>query len=824
MSEPYPSRSSLFHIGRSLKALTSRYLLLAMVWAFFAQQTLLLTTQSTGAVCPANACWERTIPIAQLVMLGLDGLIIAQVARIRQRHSDGGQQSSSVWAFLSALCLSSAWVLASLLCFSNLFFPGLERFRWAPNFHRLFIHDLAFDSAFAAAVLLSAVSLLSILRPATVALIVGATNLYAHHFKRVVEDQMVLRASPSTGLMFFAEATFAGLSLWMLLRHESRFTEISGSGERLRSVPHSCLTIICTLSLFALGVVSLLSYARGTADLLDEVVVPAMVGSGAWITAASRTGSLPEAVEAYKSRYSIPPPPNFDKWFSFAVEQKSAIIDTFDQIHNDLLPFWGMSPALLRERTSHLLEQVGLGTGGFRIKGGEVVMSTHTPGTHFWMMEGFKAMVEPFLKWLPNMDLAFNLDDECRVIVPFDDLRGLIVDAHESMDRLAKAAKLQSFSQSQNPPWSDRYLEEDFEERNSGAVSPFFSFRTDVSIFDNFVAPTCSPEDPARTMRWWNRNNALPGGRGVVRHGKVFTDLCHRPDLAQVHGFLLDPGAFAVTRSLFPFFSQSRICGFNDILVPSPWNFISKVDVNESMDREWKDKFETVFWRGSLSDGLSTHGSWTGFLRARFVNLANTFSSSGWTLVPSPNAFTLSNLLSVPRGSTSPVNVSFVGNFSKCHPEDCKSETATFFGGPDGLPPPNVDFQEHWAYRHLVDLDGAGFSGRFLPFLKSKSVVYRATLFRTWYDERIHPWVHFVPLDISLPDVWAQVKWLGMQQVPSRIMGPPETTLAERVASEGREWALKVLRKEDMQVYMFRLLLEWGRLVDDRREELGYPS
>lgn len=45
---------------------------------------------------------------------------------------------------------------------------------------------------------------------------------------------------------------------------------------------------------------------------------------------------------------------------------------------------------------------------------------------------------------------------------------------------------------------------------------------------------------------------------------------------------------------------------------------------------------------------------------------------------------------------------------------------------------------------------------------------------------------------------------------------------AEFIAEEGRAWAGKVLRKEDMEVYMFRLLLEWGRLTDDRREELGF--
>jgi hypothetical protein len=42
------------------------------------------------------------------------------------------------------------------------------------------------------------------------------------------------------------------------------------------------------------------------------------------------------------------------------------------------------------------------------------------------------------------------------------------------------------------------------------------------------------------------------------------------------------------------------------------------------------------------------------------------------------------------------------------------------------------------------------------------------------------------------------------------------------IAEEGRKWANQVLRKEDMEIYFFRLLLEWARLTDDNRENLGF--
>jgi hypothetical protein len=42
------------------------------------------------------------------------------------------------------------------------------------------------------------------------------------------------------------------------------------------------------------------------------------------------------------------------------------------------------------------------------------------------------------------------------------------------------------------------------------------------------------------------------------------------------------------------------------------------------------------------------------------------------------------------------------------------------------------------------------------------------------------------------------------------------------IADQGRKWTDVALRKEDMEIYLFRLLLEWGRLTDDQRDVLGY--
>ncbi|KAE8441709.1 hypothetical protein EG329_004538 [Mollisiaceae sp. DMI_Dod_QoI] len=46
--------------------------------------------------------------------------------------------------------------------------------------------------------------------------------------------------------------------------------------------------------------------------------------------------------------------------------------------------------------------------------------------------------------------------------------------------------------------------------------------------------------------------------------------------------------------------------------------------------------------------------------------------------------------------------------------------------------------------------------------------------------------------------------------------------LAKKIALDGRDWAAKVLRIEDMRVYTYRLLLEYARVMDESREKLGW--
>jgi hypothetical protein len=258
---------------------------------------------------------------------------------------------------------------------------------------------------------------------------------------------------------------------------------------------------------------------------------------------------------------------------------------------------------------------------------------------------------------------------------------------------------------------------------------------------------------------------------------------------------------------------------------PSAWNYMDKIKYDPGVgnpDPPFRTKKTSLFWRGSTSEGVSIGGVWKGMARQRLAHLTNTTYQSTETPLflsyDSSSGFTLTSV-SVSAPNLLDADVGIVDKIARCNGADCSDEELDL-----GFKSA-ADFQAHWGYKYLFDLDGGGFSGRFLPFLTSHSLPFKAALFREWYDDRLTPWLHFVPQDLRLQDVYSTLAYFaGLSgTVNGRdVKMLPHEEEAKRIAEDGRVWAGTALRKEDMEIYMFRLLLEWGRLTDDRRNQLGF--
>lgn len=604
-------------------------------------------------------------------------------------------------------------------------------------------------------------------------------------------------------------------------------------------VPSSTYTLLA--GLFIIRSIFLLPKSNTiTGHPIDSLIRDAAHQSEAWIAQAATSKTLPEAAANYRRRYQRHPPPGFDTWYSFATEKSSLIIDDFDSIMKDIQPFWARKPSDIRHDTRVILADEWNDIAEISIRSGKAEIGPMVP-THRWMLDGVVPMLEDFVSKLPDMDIAFNINDEPRVAVPWKFMQEMRQEGTPT--EALKHGVSNAWSPNRGETWqrSDNFKDV---KRPFKEYSLLNSFATHGSI-------ACPPSSAARTARPWDPRNlciscAAPHSLGLfLQNWTLSASPCHQPDLAHHHGFYLSPAAFKASHELLPVFSQSKSHGFADILYPSAWNYMDKVKYEPSEaypDAPFEAKRNALFWRGATSEGLSKDAIWKGMARQRVVHLANNATEALPILVPhptQPDTFTYSTCLasSLPALGLD-MDIALVDEIVRCWDADCTNQEKEF-----GLVRKS-DFQAHWGYRFLMDLDGAGFSGRFLPFLRSRSVVFKTAVFREWWDDRLTAWRHFVPIDIRFHGLFSTLAYFAGTGVSSSsssssqgkdeigyerqtsLFPPmkPNVQAGARIAEESRQWADKVLRKEDMQVYMFRLLLEWGRLTDDRRDEIGFEG
>ncbi|CEJ89417.1 hypothetical protein VHEMI05261 [[Torrubiella] hemipterigena] len=510
--------------------------------------------------------------------------------------------------------------------------------------------------------------------------------------------------------------------------------------------------------------------------------------------------TLDEAVKEYNRRYNLPPPPHFDKWFQFAKSHNVQLIDEFDTIFDLITPFWGLKPATIRSRAR---EALGFPNGllGLGIRNHQVAF-TQSVGGYEWQEEATIKMMAPFVKYLPDMDLAFNIHDESRIVIPYDDLTRLVQKARETNMPAANSNK--QLANHFTPKIADvssrlRFEDAKFTRFREAAHQPTWSTSR----------MSCAPDSPARALDDDDLGDKISEYSVTegefVYNASALMDICLSPSLSKSFGFFDRPNGYKVAHDLFPIFSQSKISSYSDIIYPSPWYWADRVVYNETRDLTWGKKHNALYWRGSTTGGFSRNGGWRRQHRQYLVQKLNdhkqvtVFTDTGDDAHPQWSA------TKAARGQyNNLVDVHF-SHVGQCDPGDCEAQKQFFKVGE------MVDMQDAWSYKHLLDMDGNAFSGRFYAFLQSRSQVFKQALFQEWHKEWLMPWIHFVPMSMRGED------WLELVRFFSN-----SEAKAENMAKASATWANKVLRKEDMEAWFFRLLLEYSRVIDDNRESIGY--
>ncbi|KAH0565848.1 hypothetical protein GP486_000745, partial [Trichoglossum hirsutum] len=507
---------------------------------------------------------------------------------------------------------------------------------------------------------------------------------------------------------------------------------------------------------------------------VDELMKSAQQHYQKMVQGQSKT--LKEAVREYKRRYNRSPPPNFDIWFEYARANGVILVDEYDVIMETLEPFWGIAPAEIRRRIQSAMKS-GKNTKILSIK-------NHTANgvpNDDWLIEEIKSWLPETLAYLPDVDLILNSLDEPRVVVPRDMLDSIF------QHRFTGA----SSSNVGEPSVSE--------------VTPVHFADTNKQNVWSFATLSCPVDSPSRQPSL-THHSATHMHLHFVRNVTAAKDICSKPEYATTHGFFASPDSFLFTNTLVPIFSQSKLSSFQDILYPSPYysegydlgRYVEEEDVN------WEEKHNELYWAGSTTGGHSHEGNWRYQHRQRLVDFVNKKDQDIMLLNETrPGKWVTYHDV---MGTMSQLfNVKFTAVL-QCDAVDCIEQKAHFHVDD------RVEMSQAYGSKFVLDLDGNSFSGRFYRLLGSKCAVLKQTIFREWHDDWIVPWVHYIPVSMGMTELPEIMRYLALT--------PAGQDRSKRIAEDGRAWAQRALRKEDMQSAFFRLLLEYGRLLNDDRDSL----
>ena len=510
----------------------------------------------------------------------------------------------------------------------------------------------------------------------------------------------------------------------------------------------------------------------------------------------SRSTTFKETVAKYRRKYGRNPPPGFRDWYRYARDKGVHNVDDFEQIMDDLRPFWGVEPAVIRSLAAHMSTNADDGLSGIHIRNHKIWKVSHEN----WRAETFVKMLKKFVKFLPDMDIAMNRLDQPRVVVPWDDMQKLLAKEVASRRILPEAPA----------EWSTNMTGFLGSEDEPLITNPEW-FSKPGEQYMLIAKEACPPESHAR-----NSNSSMSSAEslykeqqgGFISNFNRSSDLCTvGPEIQDKHGFLFASSTVVASKKLLPVFGECKVNVNSDILFPANMYYKGdeRYDYNPEFDYKWEDKVESMIWRGVTSGGTNTPENWKEMHRQRLVLLSNS------TVMADKEVRIMSQETAKP-GSYRNYNRFKPSAFAEAHTDVGFTEGASCI--PDKCP----FYADVWTYKKgtslssqfknkfVVDVDGHSFSGRWHAFLQSRSLGIKSTIFREWHDSRLFAWRHFVPMDNRYDDLYSILTYfvgLGSPQNAGRNEEPyvqRHDFEGRKLAQQGREWASKVLRKEDLEV------------------------
>ncbi|EHA22740.1 hypothetical protein ASPNIDRAFT_173931 [Aspergillus niger ATCC 1015] len=479
------------------------------------------------------------------------------------------------------------------------------------------------------------------------------------------------------------------------------------------------------------------------------------------------------ACDEYRRRYKIEPPPGFEEWYQYASAHQSPIIDNYDAIYNSILPMLKLSGKAINEniKNARNLPVNDLWMCTFFGSSRKTKCSHDFRVLDRDIQHTFDTLLENIPANLPDITFLVNHLDEPRVI-------------HPPPDNIHSSPSIKD--QSRQPTWD--------------TVSAPCLYQTNRTQTQDQQPPSQAPNLPFITDPTQAKN------------------LCLHAEYSTMHGIFLSPTSFRPLTGLLPILSPGSLSTMTDILYPSPAYLQPDFQYTPEKDISWSQKQNTLYWAGSTTGAFATNNpknSWHNFHRQRFVNLLTNPSNHHHTYTylhqnkhkkekdtnkDTPITTRKSTFL-----NTRLYTISFTRIFN-CDANPCRAQRRYFH------PHSWADKDQGLQSRLVFDLDGNGISGRFYSLLASNSAPIKQTLFREWHDERLWPWVHYIPVSLGMEEMPEVVRYFTSSEEGRKRAG--------EIARSGKEWFGRAFREVDLGVWVWRVLLEMGRVGDEGRPAL----
>lgn len=266
---------------------------------------------------------------------------------------------------------------------------------------------------------------------------------------------------------------------------------------------------------------------------------------------------------------------------------------------------------------------------------------------------------------------------------------------------------------------------------------------------------------------------------------------------------------------MIPEFSSCNTDLHHNIRIPTPYGWVE--DVTDDPPFPEKED-ERLLWRGT-NTGMhhSPSSRWHNAHRDRLVRTANEINGTLDFLLPPKPGYDDSPVgepqtLRRARVNPAMMDVAFVRAPTQCDDSTCDYMKKIYeYKRMQSL-------KEAGNYKYVLDVDGNGWSGRFKRLITSNALVFKSTIFPEWFGDRVAPWVHYVPIQTDLSDLYDALIF---------FRGDPNgegahEDLGRKIALQGRGWSKSYWRREDIIAYFYRLFLEYARLMSTDRGAMTY--